>query len=241
LRWNGAMRTNVPGGIRVVGVDGEGTRVAEADLAHGSHPEHALAERGWLAESPCSALGLADGSVELTYAVSPLRGAPSRDALVPRDPGIADDEEAEPYQRVAAYAVVVSERGVLLTQFTSRTAVPGTWGLPGGGLDEGEDPVDGVHREVWEETGQRVELAGLATIQSRHWVGRAPSGAVEDFHAVRIVYRATCPDPTDPVIHDVGGTTSDARWFALCELASLPMTASWRGLVALDDLAQGPA
>jgi len=158
---------------------------------------------------------------------------------VPRDPDVGADEVGEPYQRVAAYAVVTSERGVLLTQFTSLTAVPGTWGLPGGGLDHGEDPVAGVHREVWEETGQRVELGGLVAIQSRHWVGRAPSGTVEDFHAVRIVYRATCPDPSEPVVHDVGGTTSDARWFTSDELAGLRMTSSWRGLTALDELAPG--
>jgi 8-oxo-dGTP pyrophosphatase MutT (NUDIX family) len=159
--------------------------------------------------------------------------------VVPRDADVDDDEVGEPYQRVAAYAVVTSERGVLLTQFNSQTAVPGSWGLPGGGLDEGEDPVAGVHREVWEETGQRIELGQLVTIQSQHWVGRAPSGTLEDFHAVRIVYRATCPEPSEPVIHDVGGTTSDSRWFGLDELDSVPMTRSWRGLAALDELAHG--
>ncbi len=122
---------------------------------------------------------------------------------------------------------------MLLTQFTSRTHVPGSWGLPGGGLDPGEAPEQGVHREVWEETGQRVVLGELVTVQSQHWVGRAPTGVLEDFHAVRIVYAATCPEPTDIVIHDVGGTTSDARWFGRHELAGLPMSSSWRDLATL--------
>ncbi len=233
------VRTNVPGGIRVVGVDPAGERVAVHVLAHGSHPEQVLASSGLEAESPLTARVLDDGSLELAYAVTPLRTAPTPESVVRRDADVDDDAVGEPHQRVAAYAVVTSGRGVLLTQFNSQTAVPGTWGLPGGGLDEGEDPAAGVHREVWEETGQLIELGELVTIQSQHWVGRAPSGALEDFHAVRIVYRATCPEPSEPVIHDVGGTTSDSRWFGREELATVPMTRSWRGLAALDELAHG--
>ena len=233
------VRTNVPGGIRVVGVDATGERVAAQVLGHGLHPERVLAAIGLAAGSPLSARVLDDGSLELAYAVTLGVATPSLSGAVARDADVDEDDVGEPYQRVAAYAVVTSERGVLLTQFTSRTAVPGTWGLPGGGLDEGEDPAAGVHREVWEETGQRVELGGLVAIQSQHWVGRAPSGAVEDFHAVRIVFVASCPEPSEPVVHDVGGTTSDARWFGREELATLPMTSSWRGLAALDELAQG--
>ena len=229
----------MPGGIRVVGVTSQGARVTDDVLAHGAHPERILAERGWRAESPCTAVMLADGSLQLTYAVSPLPELPTLVEVVPRDAGLGDDEVGEPHQRVAAYAVVTSALGVLLTQFNTRTAVPGTWGLPGGGLDAGEDPIAGVHREVWEETGQQIALGDLLTIQSQHWVGRAPSGVVEDFHALRIVYRATCEYPGEPVIHDVGGTTSDARWFGAGELAGVPMTSSWRGLAALDELAGG--
>jgi ADP-ribose pyrophosphatase YjhB (NUDIX family) len=93
-----------------------------------------------------------------------------------------------------------------------------------------------VHREVWEETGQRIELGELLTVQSQHWVGRAPSGVLEDFHAVRIVYAATCPAPTEVVIHDVGGTTSDARWVPVHRIRDYPLTSSWRQLAALHDL-----
>ena len=75
-------------------------------------------------------------------------------------------------------------------------------------------------------TGQsieRVEDERLIDVQSQHWVGRAPSGRLEDFHAVRIVYAARCPDPTDPVVHDVGGSTSAARWVPRGELKGYPL------------------
>jgi hypothetical protein len=42
-----------------------------------------------------------------------------------------------------------------------------------------------------------------------------------------------CLDPTDPVIHDVGGTTSDARWVPFDELGDYPLTSSWTHLPEL--------
>ena len=70
--------------------------------------------------------------------------------------------------------------------------------MPGGGIDPGEEPGAAVVREVHEETAQVVELGALVAVQTSHWVGRSPSGRVEDFHAVRLVYRASCPEPGEP-------------------------------------------
>ncbi|MEO7752881.1 MAG: NUDIX domain-containing protein [Terracoccus sp.] len=227
------MRTNVPGGVVVVGIDPSGRPVAEARLHHGRHPDGVLAAEGWAVGSVASAGLRHDGAIELTYRVTELDGIRPEGEPVDRDDDVAPGEEGEPHQRVAAYAVVSGAPGLLLTQFTSQTRVAGSWGLPGGGLDPGESPAQGLHREVWEETGQRVVLGDLVTVQSQHWVGRAPTGVLEDFHAVRIVYAATCPEPTEIVIHDVGGTTSDARWFRRHELADLPMSSSWRDLATV--------
>lgn len=238
------MRTNVPGGIVVVAAPQGEKRVTVGRLRHGEHPEFLLARSGFIAEKPVKA-GLSDaGSLELAYRVSRADGIPHRaddvsdvfDVL--RDPDIGPDEVGEAHQRVAAYAVVTSERGILLTQFNTQTHVSGEWGLPGGGLDTGESPVEGVLREVWEETGQDIDLGELVTVQSQHWIGRAPSGVIEDFHAVRIVYVAACPDPREVVIHDEGGTTSDARWVRFDELHEVSLTRSWRRLEALTGLAR---
>ena len=73
-------------------------------------------------------------------------------------------------------------------------------------LAERSAQVRAVVREVHEETGQRVEDVRLLTVLTRHWVGRAPGGRVEDFHAVRLFHTAHCPEPTDPVVLDVGGS-----------------------------------
>ncbi|WP_404384566.1 NUDIX domain-containing protein [Knoellia locipacati] len=211
----------------------EGRVVEQFELGHGHDPATELAARGWLGQ-PVSAVRSSPHDLAITYAVAARvrrrgetpPGAPA--AGVEQDHGLSEAEVAAavPYQRIAAYAVVRSVRGVLMTQLSERTNAAGLWNLPGGGLDHGEEPLDAVVREVHEETGQRVADVRLLTVMTRHWVGRAPSGRVENFHAVRLFHTAACAEPTDPVVLDVGGSTSDARWVPETELASLPLASS---------------
>ena len=53
----------------------------------------------------------------------------------------------------SAAAVVINEMGEVLLQ---RRSDDGTWCLPGGSIDPGEEPADAVIREVQEETGLEV-------------------------------------------------------------------------------------
>lgn len=194
--------------------------VARFVLDHGVDPVRELARRGWVDPRLADARREPDGPLLLDFVVRAGAAVRTAEAPVPRDAGlrVAPGEQAHPYQRIAAYAVVASDRGLLLTELSALTSAPGRWTLPGGGLDPGEDPQEALHREVWEESGQRVESVRLLDVQTSHWIGRAPSGRLEDFHAVRIVYAAWCPDPTDPVVHDVGGSTASVLWVPLDEL-----------------------
>ena len=47
-----------------------------------------------------------------------------------------------------------------------------TWGVPGGGLEPGEYLLEGVQREVREETGLEVEARELLAVHRRRWIGR---------------------------------------------------------------------
>ena len=180
-------------------------------------------------------------AAELALAPFELGTAPQRDQDLAAAVAVTEGEVPALYQRVAAYAFVTSARGVLMTQFSDRTNAQGQWGLPGGGLEAEEAPQHAVVREVWEESGQVIEVRELALVHTSHWVGRAPTGRLEDFHAVRVVYRASCPEPTEPVVHDVGGTTASAAWVPPTDLDRLEVTPGWRSLLsAISVIATAP-
>ena len=220
----------------VVGVDASRRERVRELLGHGDDPVRLLARAGYATPGPSSVVGEADPhTVTVVYPVVTDPGsAEGAVGNVPHDPGmvLAPGEEPVVLQRIAVYGVVRSARGILLAENSALTNAAGTWGLAGGGLDPGELPEAALHREVWEETGQVVEVTGVAAVTTRHWVGRAPNGRLEDFHAVRLVYRARCPDPTDPVVHDADGTTSAAAWFPVDALADLPLAVWTREALA---------
>jgi 8-oxo-dGTP diphosphatase len=135
-----------------------------------------------------------------------------------------DEPQPVAVTRVGAYAVVVAGDQILLTQLAQSTSAAGAWTLPGGGLDHGETPVDAVVREVREETGHTIVAPRLVDVGSTHFVGRSPSGRLEDFHSIRIVYRADVEQVREPEVLDVGGSTSAAAWVPLDRLADLPVT-----------------
>ena len=65
--------------------------------------------------------------------------------------------------RQFAGVILVDRRGRLLLQERDEFPVidPEKWGPPGGHLEDGEDPAEGAARELLEETGVRLDPAGL--------------------------------------------------------------------------------
>ena len=72
---------------------------------------------------------------------------------------------AEPRFMVTVGAVVVDDLGrVLLLEHEFRTG--SGWGIPGGFLERGEQPLAGLRRELREEIGLEVETAELASVRT---------------------------------------------------------------------------
>ncbi len=209
-----------------------GSQKVNVTIQHGQHPAEALFTHGFVPLRPLST-ALLDGEIVFTYLVREATSGdrrPRRRHVVHEEPSA--DQQPVVHQRIGAYAVVVSGRGVLGTVNSTLTGAPGTWTLPGGGIDPGEAPSEAVLREVFEEAGQQVRLTRILSLESDHWIGRSTTGVLEDFHALRIVYGATCETPSDPVVHDLGGSTERADWVSLRTWRTLHWTISSRSLLA---------
>jgi 8-oxo-dGTP diphosphatase len=128
-------------------------------------------------------------------------------------------------QRLAAYALIRRDDAVLLTRHSARGPRPGTWTLPGGGVDHGEPPAAAVAREVLEETGLVATVGELLGVHDEHFTGTAPHGREEDFHGIHLVFEAIV-NGGEPQVHDVEGTTDAVAWVPVTEVASGAVPAS---------------
>lgn len=70
-------------------------------------------------------------------------------------------------RHVVVHAVVERKGALLLVKRAPHLSEGGKWGLPGGFLDRGERLIDGVLRELREETGWAGEVRRLLRINSR--------------------------------------------------------------------------
>jgi 8-oxo-dGTP diphosphatase len=117
-------------------------------------------------------------------------------------------EPSAPRRIPCVGALVHDERGRLLLVRRAHPPAQGTWSLPGGRVEPGEDDAAAVVREVAEETGLRVEPGPVAGVVERD----SPDGGVYVI--------------TDLVCRVVGGTllagddADDAGWFDARRLAS---------------------
>jgi len=144
-----------------------------------------------------------------------------RSVTAPEPASSPASEEPEPrQQRVAVYGICEDPAGrVLVVRAAPYLTVAGQWFLPGGGLDHGEEPIDGLRREFQEETGLDITPGPLLGIISD--VFTLPDADGTSLHTLRIIYGV---DGYSGVLRDeVGGSSDIARWVPLAEALDLPL------------------
>lgn len=102
----------------------------------------------------------------------------------------------------AAVVVLNAEGRVLILRHLLRPE--GGWGLPGGFIDSGEQPSDGVRRELKEETG--IELEDLRMLRVRT-IGRH----------VEMIFAARSNDDARIMSREI----AELGWYTLTELPGL--------------------
>ena len=110
-----------------------------------------------------------------------------------------------------ASAVLVDERGRVLLARRAVEPELGKWDLPGGFLEEGEEPLAGLRRELREETGLDVEpLSFLGAWVDRYGDGE---GAISTLNLYWLARAAGEPRAADDV--------AEFRWFGAGDLPEL--------------------
>jgi 8-oxo-dGTP diphosphatase len=129
-------------------------------------------------------------------------------------------DDDRPWIRIAAHGLCVDNGRILLARLSPGMRDVGRWTLPGGGLDWGEPPEDGVVREIYEETGLTATVTGVAGVYSATYP-RSEARPLDSLHFVSIVYR--CRAGSGELIHEREGTTDLAAWHPLDEADRLPL------------------
>jgi ADP-ribose pyrophosphatase YjhB (NUDIX family) len=121
-------------------------------------------------------------------------------------------------RRVGAYGLAVEDGHVLLCRVAEGYPGAQRWTLPGGGLEHGEHPHDGLVREVLEETGLRATIREFLLTDSNHL-----RTSDRDLHLLRLVWHVDVPSGIEPHVVEEDGSTDTAAWIDPERLQQLPM------------------
>ena len=115
---------------------------------------------------------------------------------------------------------VIENDGQILLVENRRADGRVDWSMPGGVIEENEDPMLGLQREVLEETGVVVDAWGPLL-----WTTYATSESM-GFSLLAETYLAHAIGSLAINIDDPDGIVSDARWFDL-DAAIAALESSW--------------
>lgn len=110
---------------------------------------------------------------------------------------------------VVAAGLVVEAGRVLVSRRKTGQHLAGLWELPGGKVEEGEDPRDALARELREELGIETAVGEVADVTFHRYTDADKSVLLLFFHATRL------PGSPEPRAVDV----AEVAWFGPGDLA----------------------
>ena len=133
--------------------------------------------------------------------------------LVTRPDGSSGVYGVVHYANLAGGAVVLddADRLLLVGQHRYTLDAP-SWEIPEGGVAPGEAPLDGVRRELREETG--VEAADWTELARAHLSNSVSDEAAVIYLATGVVVGRADPEPTEQI---------EVRWVAFDEALAMTM------------------
>lgn len=125
----------------------------------------------------------------------------------------SDDYHKHFLGQIAQKAFIEKDDRVLLVQYPPGDRAAGLWDLPGGRLHEGEEPHEGLKREVLEEIGAPISVGEI--------LGVGVNVVRADFKLFYVIYRAELADPTQ-ALRPEAGEIGAIEWKPKVEFLTLP-------------------
>ncbi len=123
-----------------------------------------------------------------------------------------------PRKLVVAGLVLNENNHVLLSQRPKTTSHPLEWELPGGQLELGENPKDGLRRELLEELGLNVQVGRIWEVLHYHY---------PQFELLMLIYVCRPLKNESPQLIEAAAV----KWLNLDELVDHPILEADRSLV----------
>lgn len=121
--------------------------------------------------------------------------------------------------RVRPTALIIENDQVLLIEYCDEHGVH--YNLPGGGAEPGETLVDGVLRELYEETMAEAEVGPLAFVYE--FAPHKQSGDYQsEIHTLNIVFECFLKEGSTPKLPDTPDPDQTAvKWIPIADLNSI--------------------
>jgi len=136
---------------------------------------------------------------------------------------VSDRREYPERPVVGVGGVVISGRRALLVR-RAKPPLEGEWSIPGGMLETGETIVEGVRRELAEETGIEVRVNGLIEVFER--ISLDEAGKHKYHYVVLDYFCEALQGDARP-----GSDAKEIAWVSEEELGEYPLAASARRVV----------
>lgn len=122
-------------------------------------------------------------------------------------------------------AFIFSKDGMILLGKNKPGGVyEGLWTIPGGGVEEGEDIITALKREIEEEVGLDITSADIVSLPSKHGESEKMNANGEITMIVKMHfhdYQVMLSRPASAYLLVSGDDFSLARWFNVSEIRDL--------------------
>ena len=122
------------------------------------------------------------------------------------------------YTHIGVYALATKDKSMLLIK-KARGPYLGKWDLPGGKLEFEESPVEGLSRELLEETGLFIKKSNLLDFLSHTTTYKTSSGEDEKIYHLGTIYNVVIDESKGGLKEDGDNEDSEgAKWIPLTDI-----------------------